>query len=89
MADRLLKYQSLLDPSRSSNREVPLWAFIFELGYFNAMNCGLVPPRECLNSFLRSGRSAEASWEPLEIGPEEYSALEGRLLDPDLDALNK
>ena|SRR5258708_6216749 len=79
----------LPDQSHSTARVAPLWAFIFELGYFNAMNCGLVPPRECLNSFLKTGRSAEASWEPFEIDTEEYAALEAQLLNPDLSALSK
>lgn len=84
MTDRIVKYQSA---GAAASSESPAWAFMFELGYFNAMNAGLLPPRQCLNSFLKNGHSAEASWEPFEFSPEEYLALEDRLLNPDLKAL--
>ena len=89
MTNRRVKYQLLMSRDASTIHEAPLWAFIFELGYFNAMNCGLIPPGECLNSFFNSGRSAEASWEPFEITPGEYAELESKLLKPDLDALSQ
>ncbi|HEX4871379.1 MAG TPA: hypothetical protein VFV27_03615 [Nevskiaceae bacterium] len=88
MKDRLVKYQLLLERSVSSEQEAPLPAFIFALGYFNAMNCGLIPPLAVLNSFLKSGRSTEAAWVPFELDAAEYAALEAQLLKPDIAALS-
>lgn len=89
MNGRLVKYKLLLDRSDPCEQEAPLPAFIFALGYFNAMNCGLIPPPAVLNAFLKSGRSAEAAWTPFEIDEAEYAALEAELLKPDIAALSK
>lgn len=89
MKNRRIKYQRVHERSGSSEQEAPLPAFIFSLGYFNAMNCGLIPPLAVLNSFLRSGRCTEAAWAPFEIDAAEYAELEAQLLKPDLETLSK
>jgi len=43
----------------------------------------VLPPLQHLNTFLKSGSTAEASWEPFDISVKEYEALVPQLLQPD------
>ena len=65
----------------------PLPTFVYDVPYLGA--CGVFPPLHVLNQILSSGgeeggMGPGATWEPFEIGPDEYDELAKDLatLDP-------